>query len=381
LALYEIAILGSPAATQKADLTREVDEIVKPFGLDPARDLQWPAVTRAFMPAQRIPSICVFFGALGASVDGLEAVLRAGIPILPIISGSGKVNTDIPANLQGFNCMNYDTDGVQRIASALMESIGLLPRQRRVFVSYRRQESRMAAIQLFDALSERLFDVFLDTHGIAPAEDFQATLWHRLCDSDVLVMLDTMTYFESRWTSAEYGRALAKGIAVLRVGWPSVSPSARVGTAATIQLASGDIDTTTERLTDDAISRICHQLEAVRSLGLAARHVNLLSGIRQAVERIGGEFEGMGLFKGLHLKLANNAKVVVYPTTGVPTSVTMHDAADHAKGKSVAVVYDHIGVHSRWITHLDWLGTQIPNVRWIKVAEAAWDLADWAQPK
>jgi TIR domain len=68
--------------------------------------------------------------------------------------------------------------------------------------------------------SARLFDVFLDTHGIAPAEDFQTMLWHRLCDSDVLVMLDTPNYFGSRWTSAEFGRALAKGIAVLRVGWP-----------------------------------------------------------------------------------------------------------------------------------------------------------------
>jgi hypothetical protein len=100
----------------------------------------------------------------------------------------------------------------------LLECVGLLPRQRRVFVSYRRDEARQAALQMFDALSSRHFYVFLDTHGITPAEDFQAMLWHRLCDSDVLLMLDTPNYFEGRWTSAEFGRALAKGISVLRIG-------------------------------------------------------------------------------------------------------------------------------------------------------------------
>ena len=138
----------------------------------------------------------------------------------------------------------FDLGGsrTERIATALLECVGLLPRQRRVFVSYRRDDARQAALQLFNALSARLFDVFLDTHGIAPAEDFQAVLWHRLCDSDVLVMLDTPGYFESRWTNAEYGRALAKGISVLRIGWPGVSPSLRTATASRLDLAATEID-------------------------------------------------------------------------------------------------------------------------------------------
>jgi TIR domain len=115
----------------------------------------------------------------------------------------------IPLKLRPLNCLNAGADGFHRIATALLECVELLPRQRRVFVSYRRDNGREAALQLFDELSSSLFDVFLDTHGIAPAEDFQTVLWHRLCDSDVLVMLDTPDYFESRWTSAEFGRALA----------------------------------------------------------------------------------------------------------------------------------------------------------------------------
>lgn len=173
--------------------------------------------------------------------------------------------------LRPLNCLAYQVDGPQRVATALLECAGLLPRQRRVFVSYRRNESREAALQLFDVLSARHFDVFLDTHGIGPAEDFQAMLWHRLCDSDVLVMLDTPGYFESRWTSAEFGRALAKGISVLRVGWPNSTASARISTASRLDLDVSDIDAGTGRLTDDVVTRICFQIEALRSQSHAVR--------------------------------------------------------------------------------------------------------------
>jgi hypothetical protein len=105
--------------------------------------------------------------------------------------------------------MAFGTAGpkLEALAAALLECVGLLRPQRRVFISYRRVESANAALQLHEALGSRGFDVFLDTYDVRPAEDFQAIVWHRLCDSDVMVMLDTPGYFGSRWTAAEIGRA------------------------------------------------------------------------------------------------------------------------------------------------------------------------------
>jgi hypothetical protein len=211
----------------------------------------------------------------------------------------------------------------------------LLPHQRRVFVSYRRGDARQAALQLFDAFSSRLFDVFLDTHGIAPGEDFQAVMWHRLCDSDVLVMLDTPNYFESRWTSAEFGRALAKGISVLRIGWPDSTPSARTATASRVELLPEEIDPANGRLADDAIERICLQLESVRSRGLAVRHLNLVGNLRYAVEKIGGSVAGVGSNKAIYIRLADGRDVVAYPSIGVPTSMTLQDATTYSPSSSV----------------------------------------------
>jgi hypothetical protein len=227
-ALYELAIMGAASDAQIAELRTYISQVIERFGLRLGHEVSWSIRPNDFAPRQKTPASVVFFGGAGVSEVGLNTLLRDGVPVLPVASADGQVNAEIPAQLRPLNCLTYATHGPQRISTALLECVGLLPRQRRVFVSYRRDDARQAALQLFNVFSARLFDVFLDTHGIAPAEDFQAVLWHRLCDSDALVMLDRPGYFESRWTSAEFGRALAKGISVLRIGWPNVNPSAPV---------------------------------------------------------------------------------------------------------------------------------------------------------
>lgn len=375
--LYELAVLGSPTDAILQELESNISAATAQFGLHLGEEIAWHVRPEVFNPAQTKSAAAVFFGAAGAPVANLESLLRRGIPILPIVSDITKVHDEIPAVLRPLNCLAYNAGGAQRITTALLECAGLLPRQRRVFVSYRRDEARQAALQLFDAFSARLFDVFLDTHGIAPAEDFQAMLWHRLCDSDVLVMLDTANYFGSRWTSAEFGRALAKGISVLRVGWPDSTPSVRTGTASRTELVTDEVDATTGRLKEEAVARICLQLEAVRSQSHAVRNLNLVSNIRNAVEQLGGQVAGVGLNKAVYIQLADGREVVVYPTVGVPTSMTLHDATTNAPDRSVAVVYDPIGLHPNWLGHLDWLGSHVRGARWVKASEAAWRFADW----
>ena len=137
------------------------------------------------------------------------------------------------------------------------------------------------------------------------------------------------------------------------------------------------MDAGTGRLADDAIERICIQLEAVRSQSHAVRSVNLVSNLRNAVETIGGQVTGVGLNKAVYIQLPDSREVVVYPTVGVPTSTTLHDASANSPDRSVAVVFDHVGLHPRWLEHLDWLGGHIRTARWVKASEAGWQLADW----
>jgi hypothetical protein len=375
--LYELVVLGAPSDAQIAELKAVVSAAVGGFGLTLGREVAWLVKPDTFSPEQQRSTAAIFIGAEGAPTDHVDLLLRAGIPILPVFTGPSGVSRDIPPALRHLNCLAYTAGGAQRVATALLECVGLLPRQRRIFLSYRRDEARQAALQLFDALSSRLFDVFLDTHGIAPGEDFQAMLWHRLCDSDVLVMLDTPGYFDSRWTGAEFGRALSKGIAVLQVGWPDSTPSIRTQTASRSELLAEEVSADTGLLAQNAVLRICLQVEAVRSQSHAVRMVNLVGNIRNAVERIQGQVVGVGPHKAVHIQLVDGKAVVVYPTLGVPTSRSLHDAADWSPGETVAVVYDHVGMHPQWLQHIDWLGSHVRSARWLKAHEVAWQLADW----
>lgn len=375
--LYELAVLGAPSVEQIREIELLLTQALRPFDMQLGREVGWHICPDEFRPEQQRSSGVVFFGGKGAPEANIAALLRTSVPILPVVTSLANVHDEIPAVLRHLNCLSYRDSGALRVATALLECAGLMPRQRRVFLSYRRDEAREAAVQLFDALSARLFDVFLDTHGIAPAEDFQSMLWHHLCDSDVLVMLDTPTYFNSRWTTAEFGRALAKGISVLRVGWPYSTPSPRTATASRVEIIESEVDTSTGRLEESAIARICSQLEAVRSQSIAVRSLNLVSNLRNAVERIGGSVVGVGLNKAIYVELPDGKDVVVYPTVGVPTSTALHHAATNAPDQAVAVIYDPVGLLPDWLAHLDWLGSHIRTARWIKSTEAAWQLADW----
>jgi hypothetical protein len=377
MALYELALMGAPSSDQIDALKTYIAEVIEPFDLHLGAEVAWNVSPTVFNPSAGTSAAVAFFGSVGVNDAGISDLLRRGVPILPVVSTLDKFAAEIPPSLRSLNGVAYDSDGPARVSTALLECLGLLPRQRRVFVSYRRHEARDTALQLFDELSARLFDVFLDTHGIPPGEDFQATLWHRLCDSDVLLMLDTTSFFDSRWTDAEFGRALAKGISVLRVGWPGVNPSPRLGTASRVDLTADDFVTSTQKLTPEAIDKICDQLERVRCFSQAVRNLNLVSTIREAVARVGGSVTGVGLHRAVYIHLPCDIDAVVYPAVGVPTSVTLNDAADNTSGDHVGVVYDHVGLHPTWLKHLTWLGDNIKSVRWIKASEAAWSFGGW----
>ena len=182
--LYELAVLGDPAEAQVEDLRGFVSRAVRAFGMALGSEIAWSVRPPSFNPEQTTTAAAVFFGGVDAPHGNLDSLRRSAIPILPVVSDLARIREEIPEVLRPLNCLDYREGGAQRVATALLECCGLLPRQRRVFLSYRRSEARHAAVQLFDELSARVFDVFLDTHGVAPAVDFQTTLWHRLCDSE-----------------------------------------------------------------------------------------------------------------------------------------------------------------------------------------------------
>ncbi|MBX9591661.1 MAG: toll/interleukin-1 receptor domain-containing protein, partial [Hyphomonadaceae bacterium] len=257
----------------------------------------------------------------------------------------------------------------------------LLRRQRRAFISYRRIESRNAAMQLHDLLTSRGFDVFLDTHDVRPGEPFQDVLWHRLCDSDVLVMLDTPTYFESKWTRHEIGRARAKEIHVLRVIWPDHTPSRLTELAETIYLDRADLSGADGPIVEATSDRIVLAVERLRSRSIASRYMSITGRLRADVDRIGAAVAAIGSHRAIAIKLLDDRQVWAYPIVGIPTAELLNDVADKARRadqrETPILIYDHVGISEAWVAHLKWLDDNIKSVRAVKTSEIGWALAAW----
>lgn len=369
-ALYQLAVLGAPTQAQINALEQCIKKALQAFGLSLGEDVRWEILPAEFKPHQLQPSAVVFFGNAAASTGNLAELLERGIPVIPVASSFNRAGVELPELLRPFDHLDYSAGGAELIAAALLESVGLLTQQRKVFLSFCREELSEAGTQLFEALSAKHFEVFLDHDDNTGDSQFGYQLWHRLCDSDVLLMLDTPTYFERRWTNAEFGRALAKGVSVLRVSWPASAPSSRASTASLVQLLNDEIDADSRQLQERTLQRICLKLEEVRSQSYAVRYVNLRSKIRIAAEASDGKLIGIGAHQMAYVQLANGKQLRIRLTLGVPT-FNIQDLS-----QSDALLYDHIGLHPAWLAQ----GSLVAGDQaypWLSASEADLHFAYW----
>ena len=372
---YRILVLGKPGATLPPDIERSLLRMAAEFGLTRGDELEIVADTA--VPSTAIATVAVFLGSTPTPAFSGEWLMRLGVPVIPVVTRITNAGAELPASIGHLNAMaTSGANSADAIAAAMLECLGLLPKQRRVFVSYVRKEATPIALQLFAELGKRQFQVFIDTHDIRPGEDFQAALWHKLCDSDVMIMIDSKGYFDSRWTREEFGRAAVKKASILRLGMPGVVPSASVSVTQSFDLDSSEI-TTTRRLRAAVLDRVCDEVERLRSESIAVRHANLVGSVTRAIADLKGLTLASGSLRSVEVKLPRGRDIRIYTALGVPTAQVLNDIAEHAQKKDAAIVYDQLGIHTQWLRHKQWLADHVPEVRWIPAHEAGWLLSGW----
>lgn len=167
---------------------------------------------------------------------------------------------------------------MERVASVLLEGLNLIRKSRRLFISYKQADTQGVAIQLYEALDQNGFDVFLDTLSIRPGEPFQDVLWHRLADTDVIILLDSPNFLASRWTTKELAAANSTSIQVLQLLWPENQLNANAAFSQTMPIEDTDFESPHIRIGPGArlkkvvVERTVVQTESLRARALAARY-------------------------------------------------------------------------------------------------------------
>lgn len=334
------------------------------------------------------PSFCLYFGDNNGEYQDtafLKIILKDATLILPIVTDLKQFDKQIPEILRGINGFELSPNlGIEKLISSILEGLSLLRLSRRIFISYKRDESSLVAIQLFEKLERAGFDVFLDTHCIRPGELFQDELWHRMADTDVIVLLNTPGFLNSNWTTQELAKANSMSIGILQLIWPEHKLEREAELSLPFQLEISDFGNNTYEnlqsyLTDSACDKIIELTESLRARSLASRQDNIVSEFISSADKMGHKVD-LQSEKFMTLKNSKNEQVVVIPTVGVPQAFTYNQSEElifQIKTKDVTnayILYDHRNIREKWITHLSWLDNYLP-IKTIKITEAE----EWLQ--
>lgn len=298
----------------------------------------------------------------------IQQQIDEGNTILPLYyTDFGNEVTDL---LSQFNGLTLN-EGIQSVINHILEGFNLLRRRRKLFISYRRIDSKDIAIQLFEYFESLNYDVFLDTHSVPRGEIFQNSLWHQMSDSDVVILLDTSEFLSSKWCVEELSFAENKKIALLRLKFPSSSISD--DTAALINTLSLNKSSFKDNLlTQLALNKISIQVESLRARALAARQDNIITEFIETA-RLYSKTVVRSNFNLLSYKNLIDQEYLFIPAIGVPQSTDFHDVdlkyqTRLSSAKGVYILYDESSILHKWQEHLDWLNGQL-RVRALRRAD------------
>jgi hypothetical protein len=335
-----------------------------------SRDRKSPIVG-AFLSTKTNPS----------SRASVTEFVRDGFMVVPVVEDLGNFNDFVPDELRGINGMQFrdDDPSMERVTAVLLEGLNLIRKSRRLFISYRRAETQGVAIQLYEALDGNGFDVFLDTLSIRPGEQFQEVLWHRLADTDVIVLLDSQGFLSSRWTTEELATANSTNIQILQLIWPGNRLEATAAFSRAVSFQDSDFQTTPlrsdTRLKDDVVQKMVVEAESLRARALAARYTSL-------VEEFCVEAQQFGLTphvqpeRFITVELKSGQFVAAVPTVGIPDAFRYQEIEDEInkhpkKHTDVVLLYDERGIREKWLEHLTWLDRHKLRVRSMQVTQCS----------
>ncbi|MCJ2121270.1 toll/interleukin-1 receptor domain-containing protein [Methylobacterium sp. J-077] len=380
-ASYQLILLGSPGDVARR-LRGEVENSLMRLGL-PKNSIRFFDANDAGRLDLSVPVMAVFFGhdSLAVDTDLVAQLLEDSAVIAPVVSSLIRVSNEIPPQLRHINAVSLSApgDAIIRLTTLIFETFRLLRRERRLFISYKRNGSQPLADRLYEALDARGFDVFIDVRSVPPATDFQNELWHRMTDSDVIILIDTPGFREGRWTAAELAQANATNVQILHLLWPGLKEDASSAFSHFLKLKRSDFKSYLPLrgrfIKDRSVEHICNEAERLRARALAARHRYLVDSFCDASRDLGLSVS-VQVDGWILLTLRSGKALAIVPTVGVPKSDRINEIFSKISDPDLGlgeiwIIYDSRGILKSWLSHLDWLDTHLPirNVQMAKVPE------------
>lgn len=376
---YQLIFLGNIGNDAFSEIRRRFQTLITELGMDETCVKIFKAENFDIEYSNCQPTFVFFLGDpvhRDDDVAKLEVLLNNGDAIYPLYFGEGAFEQETPDCLHAMNGHRYSVEEVDKYVNCALESLRLLRKTRKVFISYRRTESTAVANQLFDVLTRRNFDVFLDSYVIRGADNFQEELFHRMSDCDVLLQLHTNGFKNSKWCRAEVEMANMKQIGLIEVIWPDARLERWSELCYPYHLKKDDFKrrrykNSKAQLNTKTLNAIARDVESVRARNLAARQDNITGEFVKEAQKV-----GKGLIQELYYLMENTTdgkRRLFLPAVGIPSSFDYYESLDFRKllqdeQLEIYLLYDELRIRERWISHLDWLDSSL-EVKSIKKKE------------
>jgi hypothetical protein len=239
------------------------------------------------------PGVAVYFASALALADaGCTALAAASIAdavvVFPVVESLDRYEDQVPDVLRPINACEWSgTAPAERIAHVLLEELGIEERQRRVFISHKRDDGLFAAEQLHESLSRYRFRPFIDRFDIAPGVEVQARIADALEEYAFLLLLETPLAHESKWVFDEVDYALSHTMGLHIVRWPGdLTPIPATDGLHRQHLGVADLTTIKgyDALTDASLDSIVGEVEAAHARAMVRRRRNLLRSVEETAE-------------------------------------------------------------------------------------------------
>lgn len=320
----------------------------------------------------RAPLAAVYFGGplqTAGATAVVKVLLKRAVFVLPILTAPGSNRQQLPEELHSIQAMRLSLQGpkLEGVAGRVLEELHLLGTHRTAFISYCRAEARGVADQLYQALVERSFDVFLDTCSLRAGEPWREAIWDHILGADVFVLLDTPGALDKKWVKGELTRAQILGIGVLQVLWPGHSRRIETEWCTLSALTAEDLAIEksgegTARLQEETLARTLMAVESLRARSLAAKRARVIAEVCKNVADRGWTYQVQSPTRIdiSHPRALGRRPTRLFPVVGHPGSIDVqrvHVQGGRGRG---GLIYDSHGMLRTRAAHLQWLNKYLP---------------------
>lgn len=344
----------------------QIKEIGSPYRLDELRNalLDYPSIQ--FINGNvddTLPVLYIFYAQseedYSYDSDNL-ALMEYNLQVLPVIKNQKDCVKFIPEKIRSTNALELkDSDSIDKLKNFVLRYFGLMNVNRKIFISYKRDDCEGLAQKLFEELSKKNFVPFLDSYVIEPGVVFQEHLMHELADAELMIFINSSNYGQSKWCKQELTTAseMQVGIVQLRFDDSVDIKESAISRIVTLGSMKGK-----EEEYADAIPLIIDAIEGYRAIGFELRRKNIVTLMRDKYVGVDFDVCENGLL------VSSDTKCAAYLMNRIPSSydlqmaetIMQRDIANLADFEKM-VVYYGLYCRSDISQHHNWLNkTSIP---------------------